>query len=361
MSPLSPLHEWAPRGSQARTTPLVSTLTRDPTDSRALRSLYDNYNYAGQVDRACSVVEMLTVLGKNTPGQHVYLGRHRPAEPLAARAPLTEALLRDHVAHPDEDPYLTAIMSLVAPALAAWRAPIQPPCLDERDRIDPATHPSDAARMVKYAARVLNVMTPDLFLHPKERGDFSLLNVTRAGRLHPALVLYDRLLARANEAELAFGVSRAMAKLLVPHYAVVALDHSPGAVRQVLRALLRADGHVVHHGDADAHREIAAAIHIRMQPAARECLRQVVRQVAERGHELDAETWANAVEYTEARVALLLSGDIRIAAKGLAAEPTPLSAACDVTAKDRLHDLFRYALSDDYFIVRKALGIDISE
>lgn len=363
MSPLSPLPQWAPRGSQARTTPLLTTLTRDPTDSRALRSLYDNYNYAGHVDRACSVVEMLTVLGKNTPGQHVYLGRHRPKETLAARSPLTEALIRDHVAHEDEDPYLTAIMSLVAPALASWRAhPYLPVSLDPQHRIDVTLHPSDAARMVKYAARVLNVLTPDLFLRPDDRGDFCLINATRQGRLRPTLVLFEGLLGRANEAELAFGVGRAMAKLLVPHFAVVAVDHSPQAVKQVVLALCRADGHVIGGDrDVEAHREIAAIIHQHMQPAARECLRRVIARIAEEGHPLDVERWVAAVEYTESRVGLLLTGDIRVAAKGLADEPTPLSDTCTVSAKERLHDLFRYALTDDYYIVRKALGIDIPE
>ena len=73
---------------------------------------------------------------------------------------------------------------------------------------------------------------------------------------------------------------------------------------------------------------------------------------------VDMERWCRAAELTASRVGLLLAGDLRIAADALAQEPSPLCCATALSARERLEDLLRYGVSEDYFRVREILGID---
>lgn len=346
-----------PRVLEAELTPLYDKLDRDPTDHMSLQWLYDRYQGAGLFDRACCVAEAMTALHKASPGQALLLDLERPKDRPVARRPLDEAVLRAHVAHPDQDPYITAVLALIAPAVAVWRAVSLPGSLDPRTRVDVSSDPSDAARMIKDVARTLGVCTPDVFFLPEEEGDCILMNLQREHRLHPTLVLFGTLLGDRKEPELAFTIGRAMADLYHPHYGVVALDRSPQALRQVLRACLFWVGHPMAEDHA-ALEMISAEIMGRMQPAARERLTDVLRLYIEAGASLEAKRWVKAAEYTACRLGLLMAADLRSAARALEAEPTPLCASASVG--ERRLDLLRYGVSEDYFIARHALGIDVT-
>lgn len=339
--------------------PLQEAIADDPTNPASLRNLYDLYQRAYQDDRACCVAEALMVLHKASPGQTLWRGQHRPRSLPAARQSLSPELLRHHVVHPDQDPYLSAMLTLIAPALAAWRARETPAQLEPSARVDAAVHPSDAARMVKYAQRVLGVDLPDLYLQPGSQGDLTLLNLERNGVLHPTLVLFDGLLDRRKEPELGFVVARAMADLYQPHFAFVAVDRSPAALRLVLGACIHALG-FPFEGDAAALDVIAHEIMGRISRSTRRRLSEVVTRAMQRGVELDCERWADAAELTSCRVGLLLGGDLCSAGRALEHDPSPLCAPARHSHEDLRDELIRYGVSDDYFAVRSALGIDVT-
>ena len=87
-----------------------------------------------------------------------------------ARQRLSEDTLRRHVFHPDQDLYLTGILGLIAPAVAAWRAVELPGSLNAKDRIDVSVDPSLFSRMTKYVKDVLNVSQPRRVPAPQRHG-----------------------------------------------------------------------------------------------------------------------------------------------------------------------------------------------
>ena len=67
--------------------------------------------------------------------------------------------------------------------------------------------------------------------------------------------------------------------------------------------------------------------------------------------------WSQAVDFTASRAGLLLSGDLDIAKKIMAAEP---AMPGDLAAADKMKELIVYSVSEPYFALRKLLGIAIS-
>jgi hypothetical protein len=78
--------------------------------------------------------------------------------------------------------------------------------------------------------------------------------------------------------------------------------------------------------------------------------------VAERGGTLDVPAWMGAADMTSARVGFALTNDLGSAARVISTEPI---AGSPVSPKDRMKDLCAYSVSEDYFAVRKVLGLEV--
>jgi hypothetical protein len=71
---------------------------------------------------------------------------------------------------------------------------------------------------------------------------------------------------------------------------------------------------------------------------------------------IDLPAWIAAADLSAARAAFVLSSDLPSAVKVLGTEPaglTPLPLA------DRIKDLVAYSVSDEYFAVRHAMGLQV--
>jgi hypothetical protein len=93
-----------------------------------------------------------------------------------------------------------------------------------------------------------------------------------------------------------------------------------------------------------------------VQPVQQEQLRSGVRKFIQDGARASIKRWAQCVDLTAARAGLLLSGDLEIAKKLIAAEP---QLPGDLTPQEKLKELLVYAVSDSYFKLRSQLGIAI--
>jgi hypothetical protein len=271
-----------------------------------------------------------------------------------ARQRLSEDTLRRHVFHPDQDLYLTGILGLIAPAVAAWRAVDLPGTLNAKECIDISTDPSLFSRIAKYVKDVLNVSQPDVYLRPNDPGDLTLMNVKRDNALHPSIVVFQNLLRGKSEAHLSFALGRYLMDLYLPHYCYVALDRSPQNLKQVFMACLRAVGMPVQ-GDTAALDTIAKEITSRMQPAALDQLRSLIQKFIDAGGSTDVKRWAAAAELTSYRVGLLLCHDLRIAGQMISQEQSMLGSA--MGPRDKIKELVLYSISEDYFTARKAIGV----
>jgi hypothetical protein len=67
-------------------------------------------------------------------------------------------------------------------------------------------------------------------------------------------------------------------------------------------------------------------------------------------------TWRTATDLTANRVGFIVANDLETAAKGIATEGAALS---NLSVKERLRDLLAYAVSENYFLVRRHLGMHV--
>jgi hypothetical protein len=67
--------------------------------------------------------------------------------------------------------------------------------------------------------------------------------------------------------------------------------------------------------------------------------------------------WITATDLTANRIGLILANDLETAARQIATEK---AAATSLSAKERLRDLLAFAASEDYFVVRRHLGLEVA-
>jgi golgin subfamily B member 1 len=88
-----------------------------------------------------------------------------------------------------------------------------------------------------------------------------------------------------------------------------------------------------------------------------EHLRAAVKQWMSEGSTANMRRWAQAIELTACRTALLVCGDLDIAKRILAAES---ALPGDLSPADKMKELLLFSVSDDYSVLRQALGITIA-
>ena len=332
-------------------------IASEPFRYESYHALFNIYVKASATDKAFCVASVLSFLKKATAEEEAYVEQHRRGDFVMARQRLSEETLRRHVFHPDQDLYLTGILGLIAPAVAAWRAVDLPATLNPNEVIDIEIDPSLFSRMAKYTKDVLNVSKPDVFLRPSDPGDLKLMNFKRNNAIHPSMVVFQNLLRGKSEAHLAFALGRNMMDLYLPHFCYVALDRTPQNLKQVFLACLRAVGMPVGDNNA-ALDQIAREITSRMQPAALDRLRSLIQKFVDAGGSTDVKRWAAAVELTSYRVGLLLCHDLRIAGQMISQEQAMLGSA--MGPRDKIKELVLYSISEDYFAARRAIGVQVS-
>ena len=94
-----------------------------------------------------------------------------------------------------------------------------------------------------------------------------------------------------------------------------------------------------------------------MQPVDMERLRKLVKQFVDAGAVTNVKGWSRAVELGTCRAAFLINGSLEVASRLLQAEPP--SGPDDLPAKDKVKHVVRFSVSEEYFDLRKKLGIQI--
>ena len=337
---------------------LRGRLRENVFDYEAMHGLLAHYRAMGELDAAWCIAHVLVFLKKAARAEELLHEEHRPRELPKARQPLPEGVLRRHVAHPDQDLYLTCVFGLAARGVAMWRAVRPPVMLKPHKRIDVSTDAAPISRMTAYVAKVLDVVLPELYLRPEDLGDLELMNLQRDGRLCPTMVVLQSLLQGRTDAQLAFSLGRSMVDLYPPHFCLVAVDRSPQALELVLMACLRSAG-VPVEGDAAALDQVARELLGRMDPATRESLQSMARRLVASGGSLDVKRWVLAAELTANRVGFLLCGELQAAAQMISQEQAPLRKGMTLGPRDKIKELVEYGISEDYFAARRAIGVSV--
>ena len=106
--------------------------------------------------------------------------------------------------------------------------------------------------------------------------------------------------------------------------------------------------------DRDGLERFAAELRAFLPPGSDGDLTNAARAFVGDGTGPDLPRWQAALHLTATRLAFLLTRDLGVAARALAAEPPGL---CPLPAKQRLKDLVGFSVSESYFAARNVLGL----
>ncbi|HEY3356569.1 MAG TPA: SIR2 family protein [Polyangia bacterium] len=330
-----------------------------PDDPALYRLLLRLYRDAGQADRALCVATALVVLGGASPEDQRLVAAARTAAPPAARGALSQEQWQKALMHPDEDRFLGSLFSHLGAVVALQHArPAEAYGLKRRDRVDPLTDERPVVQAVLNACAALDVEVPDLYLRDGDGPTVQIANTVDKNLLRPSLVIAGgaatgtpgRALVFELGARLAFTRPERFLRLALPTSAEIEV-----ALRGMLEALrLEVPPPGPDGPPAEETARVAKDITGTVPAQVLEPTAGAARKWLSGRDALDLSAWLTATDLTASRAGLVLCGDLETAAKIVAADTRTLSP---LGATERVRQLVTYAVSEDYFTLRRHLGL----
>ncbi|WP_394842415.1 tetratricopeptide repeat protein [Pendulispora brunnea] len=332
-------------------------LQKDPMRVDPYRSLYKLYLKQHEYDRAWCMCAALAFLHKADEEEQRFFEDYRPRGMIQVKSRLDNEQWVKNLFHKDENIYIGKIFEMITPAAIVaktnqLRASRQLPVLDKRFKQDPATSTVTFAKTFGWAAQVLGVNLPELYVRNDVAG--ALVAVPASP---PASVAGQTVLTGFTPQELTFIVGKHLSYYRGEHY-IKNLFPTLNELKVMLFAAIK-----IVMNDFSVPAEMAQAVGQTaqelvkfMQPVQRDALRLVVQRFIEDGAKADLKRWMQMVEVTSTRAGLLLCADLEIAKKIISAEP---QLPGDLAPADKLKELIVFSVSEQYFTLRKTLGIAV--
>jgi tetratricopeptide (TPR) repeat protein len=332
-------------------------LQKDPLRVDPYRSLYKLYLRMHEYDRAWCMCAALAFLRKADDEEQRFFEDYRPKGMIQVKSRLDNEGWIKSLFHKDENLYIGKIFEMLTPAAIVaktnqLRTQKQLPVLDRRFRQDPATSTVTFAKTFGWAAQVLGVSTPELYVRNDVPGALVAVVATP-----PASVAGQTVLAGFTPQELTFIVGKHLSGYRGEHY-IKNLFPTLNELKVILFAGVKIvmNEFAVPGEMAQAVNATAMELVKHMQPVHRESLKLVVQKWIEDGAKADLKRWMQATEITAGRAGLLLCADLEIARKIIAAES---QLPGDLPPAEKTKELLVFSVSEQYFALRKTLGIAV--
>jgi len=332
-------------------------LQKDPLRVDPYRSLYKLALKMHDYDRAWCMCAALAFLHKADEEEQRFFEDYRPRGMIQVKSRLDNEQWVKNLFHRDENIFIGKIFEMVTPAAIVAKTQAlakakQLPALDRRFKQDPATSTVTFAKTFGWAAQVLGIQLPELYVRNDVPG--ALIAVPSRP---PASVAGQSVLTGYTPQELTFIVGKHLSYYRGEHY-IKNLFPTLGELKVVMFSAIK-----IIQPDFAVPAEMAQAVNTTaselvkyMQPVERDSLRLVVQKFIEDGAKADLKRWMQSVDVTAARAGLLLCADLEIAKKIIAAEP---QLPGDLSPPEKLKELIVFSVSEQYLALRKALGIAI--
>ncbi|MBX3259158.1 MAG: hypothetical protein KF782_05660 [Labilithrix sp.] len=328
---------------------LRDEIDRDPHDPQLYAELYELFLRQHFFDKAWCAVNVLSRMREPTPEQRRFHEDYAPMPLDGVPGQIVEQAWRSHVFHAALDPALTNVFALLTPAVARMRyGQLRPEQRVGRPFTPNHSRMHDVVRATfDNAAEILAVEAPELLLgDPKSPAPFT-----------PALAPYGALLVsgpavEAQSSSLIYLVGKRLAEQR-PELAARAFFTSVAEMTSLLNMAVRVSRNEVAKDAAGAALDQTFAAVLAPQEAA--ALRSVVLQATSESPSLDVKRWSQAAELSSMRAGLLIAGDVEPARDALLAE----GPSGDLSAEDKVGELYKFATSDLYSDLRGAIGVAV--
>ncbi|MDB4940934.1 MAG: domain protein putative component of TonB system [Labilithrix sp.] len=328
-------------------------IARTPHEPELYAELYELFLRQHDFDRAWCAVNVLFQMRDGTPEQRRFHEDYGPTPLAQVPGQIVEQAWRSHILHADLDPTLTSLFGLMAPAVARMRlAALRPdqaahaagrPFLPQHSRLHDEVWTTFA-----NAAEILQLPAPELLLgEPGSPVPFA-----------PALVPFGAVLASAPAIEaradaLVYVIGKRLAEQRSELIARAFFPSVP-ELSLLLAAAVRVSRQERAKDAAAAQLDASLAAHL--TPRERESIRAIVMEAAMSGGIVDVKRWSQAADLSSMRAGLLLAGDVGPARRMILAEP---HSTADLPPREKIGELYRFATSDLYGDLRRAIGVAV--
>ncbi len=323
----------------------------DPYRVDSYRSLYKLYFDARAYDKAWCLAAALAFLNKADTEQQQFFEQYRQRGPIRPQARLNNERWVKDLFHDDEDFLVGKVFEAITPAVLRIRGkPDKFWQLNKKQLIQDLSNTTVTfARTFGFVAQVLNLpFTPRLFVCPDRQGGLAF-----AATHPPASICGSALLSGLSPNDLMFIVAKHLSYYRGEHY-LRTMFQTKDEVKLVLLAAMKIAGVDLKDPNVD---KWAAEIQANMEPADMELLNSVRKRFVEAGARTDVKRWMQTVEITGCRAGLLMCNDLGIASRMIQSE-APMGTV-DLPPKEKVKELVLFSISEQYFRLREAMGIQI--
>lgn len=328
-----------------------SAIDRDPHDPELYAELYDLFLRQHFFDKAWCAVNVLAGLREPTPEQRRFHEDYAPIPLDQVPGQIVEQAWRSHIFHADLEPTLTTLFSLMTPAVARLRfGQLRPEQRVGRPFTPTHSWMHDPIRTTfNNAAEILSMAAPELLLADAK------LTVPFAPALAPfgsILVCVPQVEAQASS--LVYLVGKRLAEQR-GELSARAFFPSVPELTSLLSTAVRVSRNEVAKDAAST--ALDASFTSVLTPQERDGIRNMVVQATSDGASLDVKRWSQVADLSSMRAGLLLCGDVEPARQGIEAESA--AAGSDLSTREKIGELYKFATSDLYSDLRGAIGVAV--
>lgn len=323
------------------------------------RALSNLYMEEREIDKAYCLSQALVFLNAATDPEKQLFTAYRPQQFVLAKRRLTEELWQKAIIHQREDRHLNAIFSSLIGSIAATTAqPASAFNLKAGERTDVDRDVHLVSKVFKYATNILGLdPEPGLYLQPGVSEGIRVANTSDKGKLAPSVLVGNPHVGKKDERELAFEVGKRLAYFRPERYVNYALQTLPKLESAFSAALSASNARSAPEVSGDTAK-LSSHIKNTVPTTILDQVGTVANKLGKRVENGFIAGWRTATDLTANRVGLILCNDLETAARLVATESSGMST---MSAKDRLRDLLAYSVSEEYFAVRRHLGLVVRE
>jgi len=325
-----------------------------PTKYDSYIQLGRTFLKAGRYDEAWCVCRALVFMGQATEEALKFYERYNTRKLIRAKQRLAPDRWK-HIYHPDEDRLISSIMAMVWQDVSVLRAK-SPRSWGLRKRDIPSQRHWKAPRvqLFNYAAQALGLRAPQLYIQHSKEGEIVYANCKADDGVTPSLVLRSDYFDLDDHKEAAFVLAKKMCYLRPEH--VLALAFGSISELQAIFdwAVRRRANNWSASADAALIDELSRTVTPNIGPSRWEQLQRLAARERQSDRPRNLSQWRVAIDHTADRTGFILCNDLRVAATQIAREHAWPGMPGTET---RITDLLRYSVSEDYFAVRRYLGM----
>jgi tetratricopeptide (TPR) repeat protein len=326
-------------------------LAGDPYRIESLQALRKIYTSGKKPDESWCVCQALRCLKMADVDEEKFFKKYRLTRLPKVKQVITDDVWRELIAHPVQDATLTAIFATLQPAVVTTQAQkLSQLGLSDRNRVDPASDPTAMARMVVHVADTTSTLLPPVYDCPHDPGGLSFLFTAP-----PGVGIGAGAKAGGPQQALAFVAGRHLSYFRAGHFMRQVVPTGTGLRAWLIAAIRGVAPRFPAPANMEAQvKECTDAINRQLIGPQRDALRSMTQKLLDAAPELDMKAWMAGIDLTADRIGFVLSNDLKIANAVIEASPEDASS---VSRRDRLRELLAYSVSEEYFELRKRIGI----